>query len=224
MSTERKRRQNADDDALPAHSAAILQSSLDMLSTAYRRAGLTVNAKKMEVRSLVTNHDSSASLFTVRDDLLVQAREFTYLASILSDDCRLESEIEHCIKAASSAYGRLLHRVFLNRDLAIPTKVAVYKAVCVSVLLYGCEAWTPYQCHIKALEAFHVRWLQTILGVRWWQKMPHIEMFSKAEITMVKHLLAQRQLRWLQHLIRLPDQSINQFLKWPKWHNHCKDH
>ena len=58
----------------------------------------------------------------------------------MSDDCRLDSEIEHRIKAASSAYARLLHRVFLNRNLAIPTKVAVYKAVCVLVLLYGCEA------------------------------------------------------------------------------------
>jgi len=120
----------------------------------------------------------------------------------------VDSEIEHRIKAASSAYNRLLHRVFLNCDLAIPTKVAVYKTVCVSVLLYGCEAWTPCRRHIKALETFHVRCLQTILGVRWWQKIPHIEMLLKAEITQVEHLLAQRQLRWLGHLIRLPENCL----------------
>jgi len=46
-------------------------------------------------------------------------------------------------KAASSAFGRLTKRVFLNHNLAIPTtKVAVYRAVCVSVMLYGCETWT----------------------------------------------------------------------------------
>ena len=67
--------QYADDATLPAHFAVTLQGSLDMLSAAYRRAGLTVNAKKTEVLSLATNHDSSASPFTVHGDLLVQARE-----------------------------------------------------------------------------------------------------------------------------------------------------
>ena len=131
-----------------------------------------------------------------------------YLGSILSDDCSLNSEIENPTKAASSAFGRLLHRVFLNHNLAISTKLAVYKAVCISVLLYGCEAWTPYRRHIKTLEAFHIRCLQTILGVRWWQKVPHVELFSKVNITPVEHLLVQRQLRWLGHVIRLPDNRL----------------
>ena len=98
--------------------------------------------------------------------------------------------------------------MFLNHNLAIPTKVAVYKAVCVSVLLNGCEAWTPYRRHIKTLEAFHIRCLQTILDVRWWQKVSHVELFSKANITPVEHLLVQRQLRWLGHVIRLPDNRL----------------
>ena len=49
--------QYADDAAIPAPSAADLQSSLDALSTAYRRAGLLVNTKKTEVLSSVVTHD-----------------------------------------------------------------------------------------------------------------------------------------------------------------------
>ena len=51
--------QYADDAAFPAHSAATVQGSLDVLSSTYRRAGLTVNVKKTEVLSLAANHDSS---------------------------------------------------------------------------------------------------------------------------------------------------------------------
>jgi len=47
----------------------------------------------------------------------------------------------------------------------IPTKVAVYTAVCISIL-YGCESWTPCRHHIKALESFHISSLQRILGLR----------------------------------------------------------
>ena len=53
--------QYADDAALPDHSATTLQGSLDVLSSAYSRAGLNVNAKKTEVLSLTTNHDSHAA-------------------------------------------------------------------------------------------------------------------------------------------------------------------
>ena len=104
----------------------------------YSRAGLVVNAKKTEVLPVAYNSDSSAHSFSVYGDVLQQVHEFTYLGSILRDDCSLDSEVEQRIKAASSAFDRLLHRVFINHNLTIPTKVAVYKAVCVSVLLYGC--------------------------------------------------------------------------------------
>ena len=108
--------QYADDAALPAHSATTLQGSLDVLSSAYNRAGLNVNAKKTEVLSLTTNRDSHAAPFSVHGNQLVEAREFTYLGNILSDDCSLNSEIEHRIKAAFSAFGRLLHRVFVSQS------------------------------------------------------------------------------------------------------------
>jgi len=147
--------QYADDAAIPAHSAEDLQSSLDTLSTAYRRAGLLVNTKKTEVLPSAANQDLSALSFSVHGDTLSKVQEFTYLGSILSDSCSMDSEVEHQIKAASSAFGRLSKRVFLNHNLAIPTKVAVYRAVCVSVMLYGCEAWTLHQGISHSQSAEH---------------------------------------------------------------------
>jgi len=82
--------QYADDAALPAHSAADLQNSLDTLSTAYRHAGLTVNAMKTEGLSSVATHVSPVPSFSVHGDVLSNVSEFTYLASILSDSCSLE--------------------------------------------------------------------------------------------------------------------------------------
>ena len=116
--------------------------------------------------------------------------------------------MEYRIKAASSVFSRLTRRVFLNRNLAIPTKVAVYKAVSVSVLLYGCGAWTLYRRHIKALEAFHMHSLQSILGVCWWHRVPHTELLKRSVTTPVEHLLLQRQLCWLGHVIRMPENRL----------------
>jgi len=50
---------------------------------------------------------------------------------------------------------RLSQRVFFNHNLTAATKVSDYYAICLSILLYGCENWTPYRCHVKTLEAHY---------------------------------------------------------------------
>lgn len=92
----------------------------------------------------------------------------------------------------------------MNRNLTIKTKVSVYKAVCLSILLYGSESWVLYRRHLNKLEAFHTSSLQRILGVKWWHKVPHTEIRNRACIDPIETILSQRQLRWLGHTIRMP--------------------
>ena len=202
--------QYADDAAIPSHTAVGLQHSLDLLATTYQRAGLIVNTKKTEVLPQSVNTSSAAHpTFTVHGDSLNDVHQFTYLGSILTSDCDLNNEIQQRVKLASAAFGRLSHRVFLNCNLAIATKIAVYKAICISILLYGCESWTPYRRHIKTLEAFHIRCLKSILGIHWWHKVTHVEIRHRAAgIDSAEHLLLQRQLRWVGHVIRMPSNRL----------------
>ena len=108
------------------------------------RAGLIVNTKKTEVLAQSVNTTSAAHpTFTVQlqGDSLNDVHQFTYLGSILTSHCDLNNEIQQRAKLASAAFGGLSRRVFLNRNLTIATKIAVYKAnaICISILLYGCE-------------------------------------------------------------------------------------
>jgi len=111
-----------------------------------------VNTKKTEVLSSVVTHDLPA-LSSVDGDTLSDVQEFTYLGNILSDSCSLDSEVENCIKAASSAFGRLTKRVFLNHNLVKwPfTEQSVSQLCCTGVKR------TLYRRHVKAFEAFHIR-------------------------------------------------------------------
>ena len=80
--------------------------------------------------------------------------------------------------------------------------------MCESVLLLGCETWTLYRRHFKALVAYHAKSLQKILGLHWWQKVPHTEMRSRANTHSMEHLVMQRQLRWIGHVIRMQSNPI----------------
>jgi len=87
-------------------------------------------------------------------------------------------EVQQRIKSASAASSR----VFFNHNLTTVTKVAVYNATCLSILLYGSESWTLYRRHFKALEAYHVRCLQAVLVVRWWHKVTHSDLRRRAKV------------------------------------------
>jgi len=196
--------QYADDAALPSHTAEGLQRNLDRISEAYQRAGLVVNVKKTEI----LQHTTTPASFTVNNASLTNVQQFTYLGSILSADCDITSEINQRIKLASAAFGRLSHRVFFNHNLTISTKVAVYNAMCISVLLFGCETWTLYRRHLKALEAYHIKSLQKILGLHWWHKVTHAEIRTRTNAHCMEHLVMQRQLRWVGHVIRMQSNRL----------------
>jgi len=137
----------------------------------------------------------SRSSFTIATESLPNTSYFTYLGSILTDDCDLTEEIQQRIKLASSAFGRLSHRVLLNHNLTIPTKVAVYNTVCISIVLYGCESWIPCRHHVNAMESFHISSLQRILGLRWWHKITRTEIRRRTSCKPLELMLRQQQLR-----------------------------
>ena len=128
---------------------------------------------------------------------------FKYLGTHISNDCKLDTEISYRVSQASRALGRLQTRVFKNHNLSIHTKVEVYTAVCLSILLYGSESWTIYARHLKTLEAWHIRSLRVILNVTWRDKLTHKEIFRRTGSTSLESQLGRRQLRWMGHVIRM---------------------
>jgi len=199
--------QYADDAAVTGSTAAGLQRNLNTLDDTYTRAGLLINCGKTEAMDLGRPGTEPAA-FSIKDTALKSVPAFTYLGSVLSVTGDITDEVQRRIGLASSSFGRLASRVFLNKDLTIKTKVAVYKAICLSILLYASEAWTPYRRHIRMLEQFHTRCLQRILGLKWWHKVPHAEIRRRADIEPLETLLLQRQLRWAGHVIRMPGNRL----------------
>ena len=125
--------QYADDCAFVAHTPEALQATLTAAVKAYSRLGLTVNTAKTEVLCQWNSPPPTpptSPVFNVDDKHLAVVPDFKYLGSILSDNCSMDNDVQNRINSASSSFGRLRKRVFLNKDLSIHTKVAVYQAMC----------------------------------------------------------------------------------------------
>ena len=164
--------------------------------------------KKTEVLLQRTGHDAQMIAnpqIKIGENQLKEVQHFTYLGSILSSDCSLEDDITRRIALASAAFGKLSRRVFNNHNLTLNTKRSVYQAACLSILLYGCEAWAPYKHQVRKLESFHMKCLKRILGLHWWDKVPHVTIRDRVGIPSLEEILLTKQLRYTGHIIRQPD-------------------
>ena len=117
--------QYADDAAIVCTNADELQRELNQKNAAYARMGLRMNARKTEVMHDAVETDPILS--SLGESTLPVALIFTYLGSIMSDDCSIDREIVNRLGEVSASFGQLRNKVKLSHDLSIQTKMSVWQ-------------------------------------------------------------------------------------------------
>ena len=52
--------------------------------------------------------------------------------------------------------------IFKSRDITLPTKVHLVKAVIFSVVMYGCESWTVKKAEQQRIDSFSIDWFDLL--------------------------------------------------------------
>ena len=60
-----------------------------------------------------------------------------------------------------------LNSIFKSRDISLPTKVCLVKAMVLPVVLYGCESWTVKKAERRRIDAFELWCWRRLLRVPW---------------------------------------------------------
>ena len=66
-----------------------------------------------------------------------------------------------------SPYESLLNSILKNRDITLPTKVRLVKAMVFPVVMYGCESWTIEKAECQRIDAFELWCWRRLLRVPW---------------------------------------------------------
>ena len=60
-----------------------------------------------------------------------------------------------------------LDSILKSRDITLPRKVHLAKAMIFPVVMYGCEIWTVKKAALRKIDAFELRCLRRLLRVPW---------------------------------------------------------
>ena len=60
-----------------------------------------------------------------------------------------------------------LDSIFKSRDITLPTKVHLVRAMVFPVVTYGCESWTVKKAESRRIDASELWWWRRVLRVHW---------------------------------------------------------
>ena len=93
-------------------------------------------------------------------------RDFILLGSKITADCDCNHEIERCLLLGRKVMTNL-DSIFKSRDITLPTKVCLVKAMVYPVVMYGYESWTIKKAEWRRFDAFELWCWRRLLRVPW---------------------------------------------------------
>ena len=81
--------------------------------------------------------------------------DFTFLGSKITADGDCSHEIKRHLLLGRKVMTNL-DSVFKSRDINLPTKVCLVKAMVFPVVMYGCESWTVKKAECRRIDAFEL--------------------------------------------------------------------
>ena len=124
----------ADDTTLMAESEEELKSLLRKEES--EKVGLKLNIQKTKIMA-----SGSITSWQIDRETVERVADFILLGSKITADDDCSHEIKRCLLLGRKVMTNL-DSILKSRDITLPTKVHLVKAVVFPVVIYGCESWT----------------------------------------------------------------------------------
>ena len=126
----------ADDTTLIAESEVELKSFLMKLKEESEKVGLKCSIQKTKIMA-----SGPITSWQIDGETVETVSDFIFWSSRINADGDCSHEIEGRLLFGRKVMTNL-DRIFKSRDIALPTKVHLVKAMVFAVVMYGCEIWT----------------------------------------------------------------------------------
>ena len=187
----------ADDTTLMAKSEEELKSLLMKVKEESEKAGLKLNIMKIKIIASgpITSWQIDGETVT---DLILGGSQIT-----ADGDC--SHEIKRCLFLGRKAMTNL-DSILKSRDITLPMKVCLVKAMVFPVVKYGWETWTIKKAERQRIDAFELWCWRRLLRVSWTARRPNQSILKEISPEYsLERLILKLKLQYFGHLMGRTD-------------------
>ena len=156
-----------------AESEEELKSLLMKVKVESEKVGLKLNIQKTKIMA-----SSPITSWQTDEETMETVTDFIFLGSKITADGDCSHEIFRRLPLGRKAKTNL-DSILKSRDMTLPTKVRLVKAMVFPVVIYGCEFWTIKKAEHRRIDAFELWCWGRLLRVPWTARRSNQSMLNE---------------------------------------------
>ena len=182
-----------------AESEEELKSLLMKVKEESEKVGLKFNILKTKMMA-----SGPITSWQIDGEIVETVADFIFWGSKITADADCSHEIKRHLLLGRKVITNL-DRILKSRDITLPTKVHLVKAMVFSVVMYGCESWTIKKAEHRRIDAFELQCWRRLLRVPWTARRSNQSILKISPGCSLEGLRLKLQLQYFGHLMRRAD-------------------
>ena len=186
--------------ALMAESEEELKSLLMKVKEESKKVGLKLNIQKTKIMA-----SGPITSWKIDMETMDSVADFIFLGSKITADSDCSHEIKRRLLLGRKVMTNL-ESILKSRDITLPTKVHLVKAMVFPVVMYGCESWTVKKAECQRIDAFEVWCWRRLLRVPWTTRRSNQSILKEISPgCLLEGLMLKLKLQYFGHFMQRAD-------------------
>ena len=190
----------ADDTIFMAESEVELKSLLTKVKEENEKVGLKFNIQKTKIMA-----PGPITSWKIHGETVETVADFILGGSKITADGDCSHEIKRCLLLGRKVRWHIktnLDSILKFRDITLPTKVCLFKAMVFPVVMYGCESWIIKKAEHRGIDAFELWCWRRLLSVPWTARRSNQSMLKEISPgCSLEGLMLKLKLQYFGHLM-----------------------
>ena len=185
----------ADDTTIMAESKEELKGLLMKVKEESEKVSLKLNIQKTKIMA-----PGPITSWQIDGETVETITEFILGCSKITADGDGSHEIKRCLLLGRKVMTNL-DSVLKSRDITLPTKVHLFKAMVFPVVMYGCESWTIKKAECRRIDAFELWCWGRLLRVPWTARRCNQSILKISPGISLEGMMLKLKLQYFGHLM-----------------------
>ena len=179
-----------------AESEEELKSLLMKVNVESEKVGLKLNIQKMKIMA-----SGPITSWEIDGQTVETVSDFIFLGPKITADGECSHEIKRRLLLGRNGMINL-DSILKSRDITLPTKVHIVKAMVFPVVIYGCESWTVKKAERRRIDAFELWCWRRLLRVPWTARRSNQSILKEiSPVCSLEGLMLKEKLQYFGYLM-----------------------